>query len=107
MPDHNGAFKEFGLSMLISIVLLPTGAGEISSQGLSIYLNPGNGRFVIAVTDEIQKITIFNLSGQLINEGFSEDSSIEINLTGLNRGTYFVKIEMKNGTLVSEKLIIK
>lgn len=107
MPNHDGTFNEFGLSMLLSINLIPTGFGDISQSDLVVYPNPGNGLFFISAPDNVRKVMVYNLSGQVVYEKSTESSTVDLNLTGMNRGTYLIKIETESGKLVSEKLIIK
>ncbi len=67
-----------------------------------IYPNPTNGKINIETQGQIEKITILDISGKII----LETTNTKIDLTKQQAGTYFVKIETKNGIL-TEKIIIE
>jgi hypothetical protein len=107
MPDNDGNFNEFGLSMLTSIDLIPTAIGETSANSFSVYPNPGNGLFYISATNEITRLSVFSMSGQLIFENQYNDSNIEIDLSNTTPGIYYLKMETQNGIQLTDKVIIK
>ncbi|MDY0054586.1 MAG: T9SS type A sorting domain-containing protein, partial [Bacteroidales bacterium] len=73
---------------------------------LSIYPNPNNGSFRITSNEEnTVNLQIINSLGQVVlNENTKIDNK-EINIQGLNNGTYFLRI-LSNNKTVNKKLII-
>ncbi len=73
---------------------------------LSIYPNPNNGSFRITSNEEnTVNLQIINSLGQVVlNENTKIDNK-EINIQGLNNGTYFLRI-LSNNKTINKKLII-
>jgi Leucine-rich repeat (LRR) protein len=71
-----------------------------------VYPNPVKDILTIKGQDVIEAITIFDVSGRLINQVSlnGNQNQIEISTSNLTRGTYFIKVKMENGTGI-EKLI--
>ena len=68
----------------------------------SIYPNPTNGKINIETQEQIEKITILDISGKII----IETTNTEIDLSKQKTGTYFVKIETASGIL-TEKIVVE
>ncbi|MCD4793337.1 MAG: T9SS type A sorting domain-containing protein [Bacteroidales bacterium] len=67
-----------------------------------IYPNPTNGKINILISEQIEKITICDISGKVI----LKTTRKEINLSEQKTGTYFLKIETAT-SILTEKIIIK
>jgi len=80
-----------------------TSSKDISLVGnISVFPNPVNDRLMIQSTDisgnGIEYVRIFDLSGKLVFEKqFSEESSVELQLSFLPKGIYTSKITTDNG----------
>lgn len=107
MPEHDGKFHDFGLSMLISINMMPTGLQNDQQYGFKIYPNPSGGLLNITSTSEIRKIEIFSISGQKVYEIQNSGNHSNIDLTGMERGIYFGKVILENGNTVTEIVILE
>jgi len=97
--DISGEVKIYK-DQTFSIVFLANDINDLNSN-VSIYPNPTNGLFNVETTNEILKIEIYNVSGQLIYE--AKNVNI-IDITNKTSGLYFVNIVTKNGSVI-EKLI--
>ncbi len=64
--------------------------------------NPTNGIINVKTQEQIEKITILNITGKII----LETTNTEINLSKQKTGTYFIKIETENGIL-TEKIVVE
>lgn len=79
---------------------------------ISIYPNPNTGEFHVAFGETITgqaTLKIFSASGkELYAKSVNVDNSQteDINVTHLNRGVYFIKVETTKGAMV-QKLVIK
>ncbi len=70
----------------------------------SVYPNPTNSSFVIdSANNEIQNWELFDLSGKLVVKGNQPTGSVE----GLAKGTYVLKVSLKNKEVKTHKLIVK
>ena len=79
---------------------------ELNSR-LEIYPNPANEMLYIDTEVEIENVVIYDIFGRAQNLRISESQNlrISINVSGLNAGIYFVKINTNEGNIV--KRIIK
>jgi uncharacterized delta-60 repeat protein len=79
---------------------------EISHLKWCLFPNPTSGRIRIQGNEEIQKVSIRNVTGKLIvSQNSIQAKEISLNLTGLVPGTYMVFISCENSN-VTKKLII-
>ncbi|MFK8060038.1 MAG: CotH kinase family protein, partial [Polaribacter sp.] len=67
----------------------------------SFFPNPVKDKLMIHSEQNIQKISVFNFLGQQIQTFQVNFKSGEINLSSLDKGTYFLKLKLKNGSYVS------
>ena len=76
------------------------GYEDLVSLGFEIYPNPVKDVLYLRATEKINQIHIYNMLGQEVKRILPSASSIEINLSNLPNGAYFIKaqIGMHNGT---------
>ncbi len=76
-----------------------------------IYPNPATSTFQIEITDSNEKlkaITITDVMGKIISKVDQLTSNQQIiNVLGLSKGVYFVKITLDNNLILTKKLIIE
>ena len=79
-----------------------TGIEDKFANNVSIYPNPVKDRLYIETESEIEDIVVFNIYGKSQNLRISESQnlSISIDVSNLNSGVYFVKINTANGNIV-------
>jgi len=91
-----------------------TGLNEFENQNsnFTVYPNPNNGQFVVKFGNEIKEETLIevrNIIGMLIYtnqvDNISTGYTKKIDLSGHNKGVYFLRISNSSGTRV-EKLIV-
>ena len=69
-----------------------------------IYPNPSTAFFSIQATEEIEGVEIYDLAGMLVLS--LKNQSKNINLSGLERGTYLVKVSYLNGLNSVSKIVV-
>lgn len=78
---------------------------------VNIFPNPARGRVTLAVTgfEEVEsKVRLFSSTGQLVQEinyDFQNQSTLEINLTNLSSGIYFIQVIGKKESLTQRLTI--
>ncbi|MBA2612722.1 MAG: T9SS type A sorting domain-containing protein [Bacteroidetes bacterium] len=79
---------------------------EADASSLSIYPNPNNGKFDLTVDADYEKnIIVYDYTGKIVFEKNKiSDRSINIDITNVAKGIYFVKIISDNQT-VTKKII--
>ena len=105
MPDYNGKFKMFGMSMLESMTLETVDVREYENTNqLVIFPNPSEGIVNISGIDAPGSLRIFDIRGSVVYEMHFESPSLR--LERLQEGIYILEM-MTNGTVYREKLIIR
>jgi hypothetical protein len=103
MPN-SGQFVENGLSAITSLKAA-TSLEDHSLSNLAVYPNPNTGLFTVTGIYDPVEIHVLNTSGQMI-ESFNANQSIEINLSNLAKGIYYLKVISELDIRI-EKIIIK
>lgn len=67
----------------------------------NIYPNPAQDFIIIDLENDVTSVEIYSLQGQKI----LVSNSKEINISSLNSGIYFLKIEDENGSVASQKFV--
>lgn len=86
-----------------------------NNSRLSVYPNPTNGNAVIDIenlADVNVEVTLINILGLKVMELYSgavvsNYQSIDANLTNLDKGVYFVRVNSNGNTILTDKLILK
>jgi hypothetical protein len=92
---------------VIITLVEPTGIDEnnLPTQRRMVYPNPA--QTTIHLRDELlieaNEITLFDAFGRIVKK---TNSTSKIDVSDLPRGVYFVRAEMRNGSLFSDKLVI-
>ncbi len=81
---------------------LETGIENLQNTQISIFPNPTNGIINVETQEQIEKITVLDITGKLI----LETTNTEIDLSKQKTGTYFLKIETGNG-IFTKKIVIE
>ncbi len=67
-----------------------------------MYPNPVKEILSIKTESSIEKVNVMNATGQKMKVEFSYN---RVNMSGLNAGLYWVEITLKNGEIISKKII--
>ncbi len=84
--------------------------GELSGISMNMHPNPADDKVVIRLNDSkegISRMSIYNISGQLMEKYRDIGNSIEIDVSGYTEGLYMVEIVDHAGHHKIDKLIIK
>jgi len=82
----------------------PTGTNENSIKAVSIYPNPAYGNVYISGADH-SNISLFTSSGACVRV-LEDFTGTAVDLTGLEKGVYLLKIERNDGTIIQKKIVI-
>jgi hypothetical protein len=91
---------------------LPTAIVEINGKTIetNIYPNPASSDVTIAVNgmNEAFVISVYDLSGRLVNQSNNNSNVAKINVNALQNGVYLMKVTDMDGNLLAiEKIVIK
>jgi hypothetical protein len=78
-----------------------------SENYLSIFLNPVSDMVTISATAEIQQLSIFDITGRLVNSQSPMDNRVVFDTGVLPSGVYLVRALLKDGGVRTGKMIIK
>ena len=82
----------------------PTGVEE-NVATLNIYPNPVVERLVIETESTIEQVAVYTLTGVMVYSEQCAMNNVQLDVTNLNSGVYFVKVVTDNGEVV--KRIVK
>lgn len=85
-----------------------TGINDLNTETLSLFPNPGYGKFTIKSNRTIDKIEIYNLSGEKVYSDLKskQQNSFETDISYCAKGIYLLKVYIGKGIL-NKKVIIK
>jgi len=78
---------------------------KIAENNINLFPNPSNGKFTINGKN-INNITITDINGRIIKSINASSNNINIDLSGKQKGIYFIKINSKNNNIV-KKIILR
>ncbi|MGN7866440.1 T9SS type A sorting domain-containing protein [Chryseobacterium sp. 22458] len=81
---------------------LSTSEIRLNKQISGVYPNPVKDILSIKTESSIEKVNVMNATGQKMKVEFSYN---RVNMSGLNAGLYWVEITLKNGEIISKKII--
>lgn len=107
---NDDIFAGNGLSKITELTVVATSIDDIYSiNDIEIYPNPANDRVTISAIGKISKdamLQIYSIEeGKLVKEERLNDNSIELDISQLAQGVYFVKVT--DGDKVIVKKLIK
>jgi hypothetical protein len=107
LSSNNGLYDNNGLSAIDEILFDPTSINGLSEQNFVIFPNPSTGKFELISGDNKRQynINVLGMDGKSVFS-YSTVGNTSINLGGLQKGIYILKIE---GTdfVKYEKLILE
>lgn len=83
----------------------PLSVTDFNNNDISLYPNPNNGNFTIKSNDLIEKVELFTLLGQKLNEIIP--TQLEFSTSIEHSGIYIVRIETKYGYKVVKVIVTK
>jgi hypothetical protein len=94
-------------SVQVFLVICTNVSDELSNENLSIYPNPTSGLFTVNINNfNNTTLTVIDLLGKEVFHQNITSASTAVNLTGYNKGVYFIKIESSNGNTI-KKIVIE
>jgi hypothetical protein len=99
MQTVNGCRSTAPLAVNVSLTLSNTDFNK--NLKASIYPNPAADNFTIQIENEIKSVEVYSLQGQKV----LTDNKKQINVSGLSKGMYMVRIEDENGGIATQKLV--
>lgn len=104
-------FQDNGGADYKSLEFFKDSLSKTENASIIIYPNPSNGNFKIASinNEQITGISIFDLLGRNVYSKIDEISNdeVEINLSFLQQGNYFVTVSTLNNKYIEELVIVK
>lgn len=81
------------------------GVNDVKNSYIHVLPNPAKN-YINITNAENSSVKIINITGQTVLSANISESSTQINISGLNKGIYFVEI-LKSGVKTTQKLIIE
>lgn len=84
-----------GLPLAVTVTItLSSDSFELSS--LKYYPNPIVDKLTISYKENLDKVTVYNMLGQVVSEVNANATQVEIDMNGLSSGKYIVQISVGN-----------
>jgi len=80
----------------------------LENNKISVYPNPTTGIITIAANQSIETIHIFDVTGKLVynQTNNTKQNNLEVDLTSLNNGIYFIHAQTANGKFSNSKIVV-
>lgn len=88
----------------VSLTVTDVSVNEHNQIEVSVYPNPATN-FVQISSDQIQRVEIYNMMGQLVFEQNYNDSHVVIPTSSMAPGTYAVKVTATSGTTTKQVIV--
>jgi len=82
-----------------------TGLSEANNLSITISPNPTSDIFTIQGNDQIEKVELYNLQGQLMLQQKYSSNDIELSVAELTNGLYMVNVQFLNGNTLVKKFL--
>ena len=77
-----------------------------TGNGLIIYPNPAKNELFIVGNEIIQSISVYDVTGRkVISEKSNPKLNQQVSVSGLERGIYFIEVEMTVGVKTVKKFV--
>jgi uncharacterized repeat protein (TIGR01451 family) len=108
-PSFDGTFSSNSVSMVKDILKTSTSVGEISNQDyeINLYPNPATDMLNIVSNQSIRELTITNSVGQVVYREQTGGIAATVNVSGLNKGLYFVTVHHENDRVTIKRVTIQ
>lgn len=75
----------------------PTNVNEPEPVALQVYPNPAREVLNIVSSEMIQEVRLINMLGQMVHTSSVESNNVQLNVSGFDRGIYFIQILTNKG----------
>ncbi len=82
---------------------------KVTTNKLQVYPNPASSLVTVGgpAGTKLQKVWIYNTSGQLFLEGTTTERTLDLDIRSLRNGLYMVLGKTENGKLLGQRLLIQ
>jgi hypothetical protein len=97
---HCSDFMSSNPSNMVSFHTGGVGIQSYLEKSITLYPNPATDKVMVSVSDAsilITGVEVYNVYGQLVNTLVVAENPLQINLSGLSSGMYFVRVMTENG----------
>lgn len=74
---------------------------------ISVFPNPGAGKFTFSGVENGNKIRLFDVGGKLVYEAVAKDDHLTLDLESRDKGVYFYQVSGQNKELQRGKIVVK
>jgi len=103
--NYTGSFTVASATQTINVVMVPVGINEPLLSAIRAYPNPFGPEIRFEGVDNLSRITITNIIGELIFDTRINDRTNRIDTQWLPRGIYMVRFENAKGEKVVRKMV--
>lgn len=78
------------------------GLQQFAASEIRLYPNPASNMLTVSYPQNISKIAIYNILGQLVFAKNDDQKEIKLDISALTSGTYFIKINSENADRIAK-----
>lgn len=109
IENHADIYFDFNAAVVTNtvtdVLATSTGLNEVQRSGLNLYPNPASGYFMLQQEGTVEKVSIYDLSGKLIQCTENVQAEERVSLKNIKAGFYQVVVE-SHGKQYSAKLTV-
>ena len=100
IAQGQNAKGEWGEVTKVEFKTTTEGCIELMENNFNIYPNPANDVINIEAEFDVEEVTIYNITGVMVYNEQCTMNNVQLNVSDLNSGVYFVKVVTNNGETV-------
>lgn len=107
--NNGGHYSDWSTDFMFSTELDAVGIDKnrLTENTIQVFPNPSTGQFAFSNLNTGDKVRVFDVTGKLIYETFSKESSLTLSLEGKEKGIYTYSVLSENKERMQGKLILK
>ena len=76
-----------------------------NNNTITIYPNPVRDELTVTNTENIENVVIYNALGQVVKQLSISSEQLKINVADLQEGIYTLRLQTKNGTMITKQFV--
>ncbi|MFW5705774.1 MAG: T9SS type A sorting domain-containing protein, partial [Bacteroidota bacterium] len=104
-----GNFETLGMSMISKLKQQTVSIGDVEAGAcdLQMFPNPASDQVHLKASATMNSVQVLNLTGQVLINNELKSDEYRFDVSGLHAGTYFIRVKLDHGHIISKQLLIQ